>query len=420
MLQIFYSCQRSHAVWPYAVLLGICVWPVVAPSVARSEALSLDSCIVRAQASHPGLRAAEREVEAARARSRQAGAFEAPSLSFEVGKRATPVSSEEHETAVRLSQELGTPGGRGRAKAVARAEAGIVEAKRESFALQLRGDVTRAYRRVQTDALTLSTLESLRKTVGDLEKMVNARLRTGRGRYLDVLRARAERARIENDAVEALRALREDRRTLNTLMARGPDEPLEAGDSLVFVALADSLPAIIPAALASRPRLRAARLEVARGESQLGLARNALLPSASVSAGFDRVPGTDRPGLGGEISLSLPFAPWTDRRARIQEARASKSGAQARLEAAERAVDLALRNAFESARTAERQVQQFDRVLLADASDAIRTATQNYQAGQIDGLELFETLRTFRSIELEYIRALLSYELALTDLAVAE
>lgn len=420
MLQIFYSCQRSHAVWPYAVLLGICVWPVVAPSVARSEALSLDSCIVRALASHPGLRAADREVEAARARSRQAGAFEAPSLSFEAGKRATPVSNEEHETAVRLSQELGTPGGRGRAKAVARAEVAIIEANRESFALQLRGDVTRAYRRLQTDALTLSALESLRKTVGDLEKMVNARLRTGRGRYLDVLRARSERVRLENDAVEALRALREDQRTLNTLMARGPDEPVEATDSLAFVALADSLPAILPAALASRPSLRAARLEVARGESQLRLARNSLLPSASVSAGFDRVPGTDRPGLGGEISLSLPFAPWTDRRARVHEASASNGSAQARLEAAERAVELTIRNAYESARTAERQVQQFDRVLLADASDAIRTATQNYQAGQIDGLELFETLRTFRSIELEYIRALLSYELALTDLAVAE
>ncbi len=83
-------------------------------------------------------------------------------------------------------------------------------------------------------------------------------------------------------------------------------------------------------------------------------------------------------------------------------------------------MEVLVRNAFESALAAERQVQQFDRILLADASDAIRTATQNYQAGQIDGLELFETLRTFRSIELEYIRALLNYELALTDLSVVE
>jgi outer membrane protein TolC len=341
-------------------------------------------------------------------------------LSYEAGKRATPVSAEEHETAVRLSQDLGALGARGRAKAVARLEVAITEANRGSFALKLRGDVTRAYRRLQADALGIRTLESLRKTAADFEQMVNTRLRTSGARYLDVLRARSERVRIENDVVEADRALREDRRTLLALMARGPDEPLATADTLVFVPLADSLGPVLRRAMGDRPRLRAARLEVERGESQIALTRNGLLPSTSISAGLDRVPGYDSPGLGGGVSISLPFLPWTDRQARITEARASRGNAQARLEVAEREVDSALRNAFESARSAERQVQQFNRVLLADASDAIRTAIQNYQAGQIDGLELFETLRTFRSIELEYIRALLSYELALTDLAVAE
>jgi len=401
-------------------VFGALAFLILAVGTARAQALTLDSCVVRAFANNPGLRVADREVEAAKARLRQAGAFEAPSLSYEAGKRGTPVSREEHETGVRLSQDLGSPGARGRAKEVARIEVAIAEANRESFALKLRGDVTRAYRRLQADGLGTRTLESLRKTAADLEQMVSTRLRTGGARYLDVLRARSERVRIENDVVEADRALREDRRTLNALMARAPDEPVGAADSLGFVPLADSLESVLRQAKTSRPRLRSARLEIERGESQIALDRNGMWPSTSLSAGLDRVPGSDSPGLGGEISISLPFLPWTDRRARISEAQASRAGAQARLEAAEREVDVALRNAFGSARSTERQVQQFDRVLLADAADAIRTAIQNYQAGQIDGLELFETLRTFRSIELEYIRALLNYELALTDLAVAE
>lgn len=381
--------------------------------------MSLDSCVVRALANHPALRAADREVDAAKARIGQAGAFEAPSLSYETGKRGTPVSADEHEVAVRLSQELGAPGARGRAKSVARIERSIAEATRASLALRLRGDVTRAYRRLQADALSLRTLESLRRTASDLEQMVNARLRTGGARYLDVLRARSERVRIENDAIEGLRALREDRRSLNGLMARGAEEALEPADSLTYAPLADSLSNILSAAMADRPRLQAARLEIERGGSQIDLARGRM-PSAMVSAGLDRVPGSDSPGFGGEIALTLPFAPWTDRRARVSEAQASKGSAQARLEASQREVEGTLRNAFEAARAAERQVQQFDRILLADATDAIRTATQNYQTGQIDGLELFETLRTYRSIELESIRALLNYELARTDLAVAE
>jgi outer membrane protein TolC len=402
------------------VRFGLYAWLAFLPGTARSEGLTLDSCVVRALAANPDLRAVDWEVEAARARVRQAGAFEAPSLSYETGKLGTPVSSEERDVAVRLTQDFGPPGSRARAKDVARADVGIVEANRESFALRLRGEVTRAYRRLQAAGLALRTLENVRQTAVDLEQMVNTRLRTGGARYLDVIRARSERVRIENDAIEAARLVRENRRALTTLMARAPDDSLEAADSLTYVPLTDSLPSILQKAMTDRPRIRAARFEVQRGESHVAVASNGRLPSASLSAGLDRVPGSDSPGFGGEVSISLPFLPWTDRRERISEARASSESAQVRLESAQRELDAALRNAFESARSAERQVQQFDRVLLADAADAIRTAIQNYQAGQIDGLELFETLRSLRSIELEHIRALLNYELALTDLAVAE
>lgn len=419
-MQPFHAFHRSHRPWTSLACIGVCAWLACLPSPARSEALTLDTCVVRTLAHHPGLHAADQDIKAARARIGQAGAFEAPSLSYEAGKLGTPVSRDEHETSVRLSQELGAPGTRGRAKTVARTELAIAEAARASLALKLRGDVTRAYRRLQADALSLHRLKSLRRTAADFEQMVGSRLRTGGARYLDVLRARSERARIENDVVEGLRALSEDRRALNALMARGAEEPLEPADSLVYVPLGDSLQSVLAAAMANRPRLRAAQLEVERSESQVGLARNSRIPSASLSAGLDRVPGSTSPGVGGEISFTLPFAPWTDRRSRITEAHASSSSARARLEAAQREVDLTVRNAFEAASSAEQQVRQFDRVLLADAADAIRTATQNYQAGQIDGLELFETLRTLRSIELEYIRALLNYELALTDLSVSE
>ncbi len=404
------------AIAPSVVLAcSLCI-----PARAHASALPLDSCVVHALANNPGLRAADRDVEAARARLRQAGALEAPSLSYEVGKLGTPVSHDEHETVLRLSQDFGAPRARARAKDVARVELAVAEAERESFALRLRGDVTRAYRRLQADALSLRVIGSLRRTATDLEHMVSARLRTGGARYLDVLRARSERVRIENDAIESERALRADRRALNILMARAPEETLTPADSLRYVPLRDSLGPLLAHALATRPRLRAARLEVERGRAQVALARNELWPSTSLSAGLDRVPGIEGPGFGGEISLSLPFLPWTDRHARVREAGANKGGAQAKLEASERGLESALRDTYESARSAEQLVQQFDHVLLADASDAIRTAIQNYQGGQITGLELFETLRTFRTIELEHIRALLQYELALTDLAVAE
>ena len=390
------------------------------PQTAYCELLSLDSCVVRALQSHPALRASDRGIDAARARLSQAGSFDAPDLSYAFGKLGTPVSRDEHESSLRLSQNLGTPGQRSKTKSVARLGVSIAQTFRKSEELRLRAEVARAYRRLQADEAGVRILGNLARTAHDLDAMVATRLRTGGARYLDVLRARSERVRIENDGVEAQRALREDRRVLNSLMGRAPDEPLAASDSLAYVPLSDSLDAVLELALSTRPRVLAARLNVERGRADLALVRGGLLPAASLSAGLDRVPGSDRPGIGGEVSISLPFAPWSDRRSKVREVSANSVESQARLEVTQRDVELAIRNAYGDARAAETQVQQFDRYLIADAADAIRTAIQNYQAGQIDGLELFETLRTFRAIQLEHVRALLNYQLALTDLAVAE
>jgi outer membrane protein TolC len=135
---------------------------------------------------------------------------------------------------------------------------------------------------------------------------------------------------------------------------------------------------------------------------------------------MDWIAGVDRPGWGGEVTLQLPFLPWTDRRGRVAEAEAVRGGAAAKLTVAERSLEATIRNAFAAVRSAGRQLASFEGTLLADAEDAMRAATQNYRAGQIDGLELFETLRSYRTIQIEHVRALLNYELARTDLYTAE
>jgi len=398
----------------------LCVAAALGPAAAIADILSLDSCLTIAARRSPQITAADHEVEAARARLRQALALEPPALAYEVGKLGTSISSQEREGSLRLSQGLPLPMQRSRAGRVARLEVALAEVSRESRLLRLRADVTRTYRRLQADQATLRVVSGLRSTVVDLEEATKVRLRSGGARYLDVLRARSERARLENDVIETERALRIDTQTLNALMARRADEALEPADSLTFVALGDTLPAFLARARETRPGLRSARLGVEREQAATSLARSALLPAPEVSLGLDRVPGESTSGIGGSVALSLPFVPWTDRRARIQESEALRGAAQAALDASERSLDLAVRNAYQEASATAALVASFERQLLPDVTDAIQSATRGYQFGQVDGLELFETLRTYRSVQLEHVRALLNYHLALTDLDTVE
>jgi len=389
-------------------------------AVAGADVLSLDSCLSIAERRSSQITAANREVEAARARQRQALALDPPTLTYDSGRLSSLARPDERgESSLRLSQGLPLPMQRSRAGRVASLEVALAEASRESRILRLRADVTRAYRRLQADQATLRALSDLRGTVADLEEATKVRLQAGGARYLDVLRARSERARLENDLIETQRALRNDEQTLNVLMARRADEVLEPADSLGFVALEDSLPAFLARARETRPGLRAARLSVEREQAAASLARSALLPAPEVSLGLDKI-GYGRPGIAGSVALTLPFAPWTDRRARIQESEALRGAAQSALDVSERSLDLALRNAYQDARALAAQVASFERQLLPDVTDAIQSARRGFQFGQVDGLELFETLRTYRSVQLEHIRALLNYHLALTDLGTVE
>lgn len=391
---------------------------LTATSPAGATGLSLDSCVTRALAGNPELRAMERELEAARSRARQARAFQPPSLSVEAGKLGTPISDEEREQSWRLSQVFPTQ--RGRSGAVATLDADRIAVEREATRLRLRGEVARTYRRLQADILTLRALESLYATASAVEEMTRVRLGSGAARYLDVLRARVERARLDNDVIEARRSLAEHRRALNLLMARGPEEPLEPADSIGFAPFTVDLDMLIAEARRTRPRLQAAELQVRREAAALALARASWIPSPEVAAGMDRVPGTSVPGFGGSVALDLPFLPWTDRGARIDETRASSAGAQARLEAARLGLDAAIRTAYEGARAAEAQAATFEQTLLGDADDAIQSATRGYSFGQVDGTDLFESFRTLRTVQLERIRALLGYALALIDLQTTE
>lgn len=400
----------------FILSLAMCA---VRPATA-AEGWSLDSCLARAIQGNPELRAADRDLEAARARIRQARALEPPLFSFEAGKLGTSVSADEREQSWRLSQALPLPNQRSKSVTVASLDAEVVALDREATRLRLRGDVIRSYRRFQGDILTLRVLESLQGTTRGIEELTNVRLGTGAARYLDVLRARVERGRLENDLVEARRSLAEHRRTLNLLMARDPDAALEPADSLSFTPLQESLPAILDEARRTRPRVRATLLRSRREEAALSLARSNFLPTPELGVGLDRVPGISAPGFGGSLALTLPFAPWTDRRARVAEGRALAGGAQARHEAAARSLEAAIRTAYEGARAAEAQASLFERMLLRDATDAVQSATRGYQYGQASGTDLFESLRTLRTVQLERIRALLNYELALVDLQTTE
>lgn len=79
----------------------------------------------------------------------------------------------------------------------------------------------------------------------------------------------------------------------------------------------------------------------------------------------------------------------------------------------------ALTNAYSSVKNAAEQVEVFEQSLLRELEDELRIQVEYYRYGKVDFYNLLDLHRTFILAELDHLRAIFLYNLALADLEVA-
>lgn len=108
-------------------------------------------------------------------------------------------------------------------------------------------EVKQAYYKTVLGAKTVSSQEGMLALLDRFIETAAARYQAVP--YLDVLRARVEKARAQNELLEARNELRTDKVRLNILIGRRGDEPLELTIGLAYVAPAGDLAAVRKEAL---------------------------------------------------------------------------------------------------------------------------------------------------------------------------
>jgi len=75
-----------------------------------------------------------------------------------------------------------------------------------------------------------------------------------------------------------------------------------------------------------------------------------------------------------------------------------------------------VKDSFVKVQTAGRLVDLFKTTILPLAEQSLEAATIGYQADKVDFLNLLESQRVIQNFQLDYYRALVSYEQRLADL----
>lgn len=372
--------------------------------------------------SNPSLRAARASVEAAQARLTGAGLAPPAVLTGEIEDVAGGTDLKGAGLRLQVEREFLTGGRRSAARVLASA---VVRVEQASLHAEERRILARGYAAVARLAAARATAGRLAaedSLLAAAEVSLRDRFAVGDARYVDVLRLRTERLRVQSERAEALTWAQTARSVLAGLVAEDELPQIETlvserADSL----LAGSVPPApdVDSVIAAAGALRVADavLERARAERDMVLAEQR--PRISAALGAQRM--TDE--IGGssfgpvlETSITLPFTARGANRAAAHAAERQVAAAVARHAAAFAAVQADLSAALVRYEAARERLAVYDTALLRGVREERESALAAYRVGQISLIELLDFERALARAEIERLSAHADAAEALADL----
>lgn len=375
------------------------------------EQLSIQEAVSQALDRNPDIRAAEREIEAARARETQAGVLPNPNLSLAVDE--LPINSPMNGNYMAgISQPLLLGGQREARQALAQIERELAELQLQTLRRDLAARVKGAYIELLFEVAGVNLARTGEQAAETQLVATQRRYKAGEVARIEVLRAEVERNRASREVNAATNRMYQRRSQLNVLLSREAPTPvaveeLRAPESKGL----PELPTLVTRALDTRIELRQAELAIERESMQRRVAQSSLWTGTEASVLVGTVDGG--PGL--STSLTVPI-PVYRQQGEIAEAEANRARAEARRDALRLSITSEVDGAYREAQSAAQQAELYTQSYVPLAERLVENAEKRFAEGAGSGFEVIEARRALRETRTEYHRALLEYRGALARL----
>lgn len=369
-----------------------------------TRSLSLAEARALARATSPELLAAREAVAVARGVENQAGAFANPGLSLS-SERTSGESERNRQLIVALEQSLEIGGQRSARRDAATLKRRAAEARLDAAAMLVDFETARRYAQAVAADRRAALARAASAAFVEATRVSDRRLAQGDiSGYAD-RRLRLEAARYAALEAQALLARRSARVALASLISARLDstDALEAAlsDSLSLPRAVPDVAALMMAAVASRPDLRAVSLEADAGAAEARLAARERIPTPLLSAGYktEESAGSPQSLHGFAAGLSVPLPLWDRRQGALRAAQATARMRAAERESVRRRVSYEIMDARDALVAAEQQVTLLKPQLGAEAAAALRSARFAYAEGEITLLEWLDAVRAYHEAE---------------------
>jgi cobalt-zinc-cadmium efflux system outer membrane protein len=389
---------------------------VLALAMAAPTPLRLADLLREAREKNPDLKAADARRRAATASVSPAGALDDPMLMVQLWNAPADFSS--IPVMVQVSQQLPLGGKRGARRDAAGADAAMAEADLAGKQRDIDAQVASAYFDLFLAERTQEVDDELKGILELILHASEARVSTGKGEQVELLRAQAALVQLRSDRETAIDHRRSAWARLAALLDRDPDAPGGATTKPGMLSALPDVKALQERAMRERPELSAARAQIGAAEAQARLAKAMTIPDLGVFAAemhTFRNPAGISDFLFAGFQVNLPLFGGSKNDPRIASAQAQVIAAREAEHALRNRVVAEVAETYAHVQAEEHQIALHHQ-LIPLARQAVESAESSYAAGRADFAMVLDSARELRMHDLELAMHQASYEQRVAEL----
>jgi outer membrane protein TolC len=387
-----------------------------------NQPVKLPDLINEALEYNPDILAARKRWESAEAVIDARRSFPDPQFSYTYFLESVETRVGPQEQAFGLKQTFPFFGKRGLRAEVATKEA---EAVKESYEATKR-DVIRNVKRAFYDIFYISTILDIthheKELLKRFERIASAKYQTGAGFQQNILKVQVEISKLN----EALLALGDQRQTtearLNVLVNQPPHRPLGEPEQPELVELHFQQEELFELLRENRQELKAAKALVEKNERAYRLAKKDYFPDLTIGVNYIQI--DDGPlnfSDNGDDALTVMFGInipiW--RKKLSSQAKSAFEAVQAensRYHSILNQASFEVKDSFFRIQTAKETIGLYEKVLIPQAEQSLKSAEAGYVTGIVSFLDLLDAERVLLKIQFGYWQVYTDYLKRIADL----
>ena len=392
------------------IFVAVLVWFPATPADASEEEapspISVSSLIEEALGNNPSILSMKHRWEAAKQEVPQARAFDDPQLTLT--QWAIPSNFNlfgADETWVGIEQALPFPGKRSLRGRVAEKAAEVDEQNYRAAIRSIMTDVKTTYAQLFLARKMIDLHLEHQALLEEFVEIAQRRYTVGQVPHQDLLKAQMERSKLHRSLLVAEQETISLQTEMNRLLNRPPDSSIGPIEELGARSFPITIDALTAQTLANRPELKAATLTIRQREQAVALAKKNYLPDFTVGVTHWNVhSGANQ--WQAAVKMNLPWIFQGKYDARAQQTAIEEQRARTDFLALHGATLAQLQDLFTKVKSAEQLIEVYREGVLPQAEQLLESARIGYRAGRVGFLDVIDSERTLRDVQLDYYSAL--------------